>query len=260
MGFRKIVMITLYARQKKRHRCIEQTFGLCGRRWGWDDLREQHWNKYTIKGETDHQPRLDAWDKCSGLVLGWGGRQEGGSGWGTHVNPWLIHVNVCKNHHNIVVYCKVISLQLIEIIGGKKKETPLIKLSLPKAWRRLSSIFCYSELTCEYWDRGRGVRTQLGRSQGACAVDCSLPVTQSVKGVGGEVGSTATATLGIPRVSHPTETWCGRPRHTPRAVCVPGVSWCVSLDLHPQRSLGVKSSCRTEAETAHPLSLTTAAA
>ena len=22
----------------------------------------------TIKGETDHQPRLDAWDKCSGLV------------------------------------------------------------------------------------------------------------------------------------------------------------------------------------------------
>ena len=26
--------------QKKRHRCIEQTFGLCGRRRGWDDLRE----------------------------------------------------------------------------------------------------------------------------------------------------------------------------------------------------------------------------
>ena len=23
---------------------------------------------HTIKGETDHQPRLDAWDKCSGLV------------------------------------------------------------------------------------------------------------------------------------------------------------------------------------------------
>ena len=25
-----MVMITLYAKQKKRHRCIEQTFGLCG--------------------------------------------------------------------------------------------------------------------------------------------------------------------------------------------------------------------------------------
>ena len=40
-----------------------------------------HWNKYTIKGETYHQPRLDAWDKCSGLVHwedpeGWDG--EGG--------------------------------------------------------------------------------------------------------------------------------------------------------------------------------------
>ena len=24
----------------------------------------------------------------------WRGRWEGGSGWGTHVTPWLIHVNV----------------------------------------------------------------------------------------------------------------------------------------------------------------------
>ena len=29
---------TLYARQQKRHRCIEQSFGLCGRVRGWDDL------------------------------------------------------------------------------------------------------------------------------------------------------------------------------------------------------------------------------
>ena len=60
MEFRKMVMITLYAKQKKRHRCTEQTFGLCGRRRGWDVLREQHLNMYSIKGETDHQPRLDA--------------------------------------------------------------------------------------------------------------------------------------------------------------------------------------------------------
>ena len=32
MEFRKMVTITLYARQKNRHRCIEQTFGLYGRR------------------------------------------------------------------------------------------------------------------------------------------------------------------------------------------------------------------------------------
>ena len=26
--------------------------------------------------------------------IGWRGRWEGRSGWGTHVNPWLIHFNV----------------------------------------------------------------------------------------------------------------------------------------------------------------------
>ena len=31
MVFRKMVMITLYARQQKRHRCKEQNFGLWGR-------------------------------------------------------------------------------------------------------------------------------------------------------------------------------------------------------------------------------------
>ena len=45
--------------------------------------------------------------------MGWGGRREGGLGWGTHVNPWLIHANVWQKP---LQYCKVISLQL------KKKE------------------------------------------------------------------------------------------------------------------------------------------
>ena len=35
-----MVMMTLYARQQKRHRCIEQAFALCGTRRGWDDLRD----------------------------------------------------------------------------------------------------------------------------------------------------------------------------------------------------------------------------
>ena len=55
-----MVMKTLYARQKKRHRCIEKTFGLYGRRQGCDDLKEQHRNMYIIKCETDRQSRLDA--------------------------------------------------------------------------------------------------------------------------------------------------------------------------------------------------------
>ena len=50
--------------------------------------------------------------------MGWGGRWEGGSGWGTHVNLWLIHVNVWQKP---LQYCKVISPQLIKINEKKKK-------------------------------------------------------------------------------------------------------------------------------------------
>ena len=110
-----MVTITLYAKQKKRHRCTEQTFGLCGRRQGWDVLREQHvyylqWN------------RSPAQVGCMRQVLGpgalgrprgngWRGRWEGGSGWGIHVTPWLIHLNVWQSP---LKCCEVISLQLIK--------------------------------------------------------------------------------------------------------------------------------------------------
>ena len=60
--------------------------------------------------------------------MGWGGRWEGGSGWGTHVNPWLIHVNVWQKP---LQYCKVISLQLIKINEKKKKETLIFKIIPP---------------------------------------------------------------------------------------------------------------------------------
>ena len=48
---------------------------------------------------------------------GWRGRWEGGSGWGIHVTPWLIHVNVWQNPWKC---CEVISLQPIK---KKKKWT-----------------------------------------------------------------------------------------------------------------------------------------
>ena len=44
--------------------------------------------------------------------IGWRRRWEGGLGWGTHVTPWLIHVNVWQNP---LQYCKAINLQLIKI-------------------------------------------------------------------------------------------------------------------------------------------------
>ena len=46
-------------------------------------------------------------------------KREGGSGWGTHVNPWLIHVNVWQKP---LQYCKVISLQLIKINEKERKK------------------------------------------------------------------------------------------------------------------------------------------
>ena len=55
------------------------------------------------------------------------GRWKGGSGWGTHVNPWLIHVNVWQKP---LQYCKVISLQLIKINEKKKKNSKPLKTSL----------------------------------------------------------------------------------------------------------------------------------
>ena len=57
---------------------------------------------------------------------GWRGRRAGGSGWGTHVNPWLILVIVWQKP---LQYCKVISLQLIKIIGEKIAQSK-IKCSL----------------------------------------------------------------------------------------------------------------------------------
>ena len=109
MEFRKMVMITLYAREQKRHRCIEQSFGLCGRRWGWDDLGEWHWNMYNIIYETNRQSRFEAWYQMLGAgALRWprgmvrGGRREGGSGWGTRVYLWRIHVDIWQNQYNVV--------------------------------------------------------------------------------------------------------------------------------------------------------------
>ena len=57
---------------------------------------------------------------------------EEGSGWGIHVYPRLIHVNVWQKP---LQYCKVISLQPIKMNGKKKKQRHYfpIKVCLVKA-------------------------------------------------------------------------------------------------------------------------------
>ena len=42
----------------------------------------------------------DAWGRSREMI--WGERWEGGSGLGTHVYPWQIHVNVWQNQYSIV--------------------------------------------------------------------------------------------------------------------------------------------------------------
>ena len=70
--------------------------------------------------------------------IGWRGRCEGGSGWGIHVTPWLIHVNVWQKP---LQYCKVISPQLIKI-NGKKNEA----LYFFFAFCHKGGVICISEV------------------------------------------------------------------------------------------------------------------
>ena len=78
-----MVTLTQYAKQKKRHRCTEQTFRLCGRRQGWDVLREQHRNMFLsiVKQITSpgwmHETSVQAW--CTGKIQrDWVEREVGG--------------------------------------------------------------------------------------------------------------------------------------------------------------------------------------
>ena len=130
MEFRKMVTITLYVRQQKRHRCIEQSFGLCGRGRGWDDLGEWHWNRYNITCEMNHQSRFNEWDRvlkagALGMTQKDGMRREVGGGFrmGNTCTP-MVDSYECMAKP--IQYCKVISLQLklkIHIPSPKKEST-----------------------------------------------------------------------------------------------------------------------------------------
>ena len=118
MEFRKMVMMTLYARQQKRHRYKEQTFGLWEKaRVGWfERIALKHvyyhmWNRWPVQVRCMKQ---GSQSRCTGTTQrdGMGMEVGEGSGWGTHVHPWLIHVNVWQKP---LQYCKVISLQLKKI-------------------------------------------------------------------------------------------------------------------------------------------------
>ena len=111
----KTVLMILYAGQQKRHK--EQNFGLSGRRWGWDYLREYHLNLYITICKIGDQCKFNAWSRAlkAGVLgqprgMGLEGRWRAVQDRGTHVHPWLIHVNVWQKSQQYVF--EVISLQL----------------------------------------------------------------------------------------------------------------------------------------------------
>ena len=98
--------------EKARVRCFERTAS--------KHVYYQGWNRSPAQAGCMRQVlRPGALGRPRGIR--WRGRWEGGSGWGIHVNPWLIHISVWQKP---LQYCKVISPQLIKINGKKKKKNP----------------------------------------------------------------------------------------------------------------------------------------
>ena len=125
MEFRKMVMITLHAKQKETQiyrtgfwTLWEKVRMGCFKRTASKHVYYQGWNRSPAQVVCMRQVlRAGALRRPRGIE--WRRRWEWGSGWGLHVNPWLIHVNVWQKP---LQYCKVISLQLIKINGKKKKK------------------------------------------------------------------------------------------------------------------------------------------
>ena len=115
-SFRKMI---LHEGQQRGHRCKEQTFGLSGRRRGWDDLEKPLPSvKYTTSASSMHEvghPKPVLWDNPEG----WGG-EEGGSGWGDTCMWWPIHVDVWQKPSQ---YCNYPPVQISLI---KKKIRDLL--------------------------------------------------------------------------------------------------------------------------------------
>ena len=106
-----MVTTTLYAGQQKRQRCIEQSFGLCGRGRGvgwYGRMTLKHVN-YHMRNRSPVQVQcmiLDAWGWCNGTTQREGmGREEGG---GFRMgNTGIPVVDSFRYLAKLIQYCKV---------------------------------------------------------------------------------------------------------------------------------------------------------
>ena len=115
MEFRKMAMITLYVRQQKRHRCIEQSFRLWEKaRVGWFEriaLKHVYYHMWKRSPVQVWRMRQGAQGWCTGMTQrnGMGREVGGGFRMGNTCTPMA---DSCQCMAKPLQYCKVISLQL----------------------------------------------------------------------------------------------------------------------------------------------------
>ena len=130
MEFRKMVMITLYARQQKRHRCIEQSFGLYGiGRGAWCGRMALKHVYYHIRSESSVQVQCriqEAWGWCTGMTQKDGMGREVGGGFRMG-NTYTPVADACWCMAKPIQYCTVKKINKIikkNFLKRKKKKDP----------------------------------------------------------------------------------------------------------------------------------------
>ena len=139
-------MITLYVRQQKKHRCIEQSFGLWEKRVGWFEriaLKHVYYHMWNRSPVQVWCMRKGAQGLCTGMTQRDGmGREVGG--WFRMGNTCAPMVDSCQCMAKPLQYCKAISLLLKYII--LKKATWILK--------KLDESESHSFMSNSLWSHG----------------------------------------------------------------------------------------------------------
>ena len=148
-------------------RMYRTVFWTLGRGRWWDNLGEWHWNMYIIC-ETYRQSRFDAWDRVlrAGALgwprgMGWRGRWEAGSRWGTHVHvhPWQIHVNVWQPPRPKKKGVRELCLWMVELDLKFRPQTHLLYLKsglcsyITQLPEDFCKTYCVFSKRCLNWRR-----------------------------------------------------------------------------------------------------------
>ena len=139
-------------------------------RVGWCGRMALKYVKYHVWNELPVQVRgtiLDAWGWCTGMTQrdGMGRRQEG-SGWGTHVYLWWIHVDIWQNQYNIVKLNKIKKNKTLH--SKKKQKTNSQKKTLP-SWKQRNDLA--PDKTAKHTAPNSKAWTEVGRRLGSVSLE-----------------------------------------------------------------------------------------